>query len=165
MSKKGTSTVFLLGIGGLGLSVAMLYDAITMRRRVLSVASLDTQPPKTTESKEREVREQKVEEEEERKEEEEEEEEKEEEEEDEEEEEEEKEEEYVGPLNYREMYLQYTRRKQTEYAQSQPDYSYRGDGSNSSKRLYFFQEAYRRSRQKTPINPGIVAAIKLKSLV
>lgn len=69
----------------------------------------------------------------------------------------------VRPLTYRELYLQ---RKLQKAKQNEgkiiADNSYYGDGSQWSKRLYFLKEAYRRSREKTPIDPLIRAKVAIE---
>lgn len=54
-------------------------------------------------------------------------------------------------IDYKKFYKNKKREILEEYINKQPDNSYKGDGSPWSKRMYFIKEAYRRSREKTPI--------------
>ena len=54
-------------------------------------------------------------------------------------------------IDYKRFYKNKKREILEEYVNKQPDNSYKGDGSPWSKRMYFIKEAYRRSREKTPV--------------
>lgn len=54
-------------------------------------------------------------------------------------------------VSYRQFYQDKRDKIIREYNSKQPDNSYYGDGSPWSKRMYFIKEAYRRSREKTPV--------------
>lgn len=68
------------------------------------------------------------------------------------------------PLTYREMYLK--KKLETEKADENmilEDNRYKGDGSQWSKRMYFLKEAYRRSRERTPIDPLIQLNVAIET--
>ena len=65
-------------------------------------------------------------------------------------------------LSYREMFLATKAKEEQELVEASPDHSYTGDGSKWSKRMYFIKEAYRRSREATPVDPIIKARVKYK---
>jgi len=65
-------------------------------------------------------------------------------------------------LTYREMFLAAKTKEERELIDASPDHSYTGDGSKWSKRMYFIKEAYRRSREATPVDPVIKARVKYK---
>ena len=54
-------------------------------------------------------------------------------------------------IDYKKFYKNKKMEILEEYVNKQPDNSYSGDGSPWSKRMYFIKEAYRRSREKTPV--------------
>lgn len=54
-------------------------------------------------------------------------------------------------ISYRQFYQNKRDKIIQEYNNKQPDNSYYGDGSPWSKRMYFIKEAYRRSREQTPV--------------
>lgn len=65
------------------------------------------------------------------------------------------------PIDYKE----YFRRKRDEWIdevnRTAEDNSYRGDGSAWDKRMYFIKQAYKRSREATPVDPLIKAAVRM----
>lgn len=54
-------------------------------------------------------------------------------------------------VSYRQFYQNKRNKIIEEYNEKQPDNSYYGDGTPWSKRMYFIKEAYRRSREQTPV--------------
>ena len=54
-------------------------------------------------------------------------------------------------IDYKKFYKNKKRAILEEYVSKQPDNSYKGDGTPWSKRMYFIKEAYRRSRESTPV--------------
>lgn len=61
------------------------------------------------------------------------------------------------PPDYKKLYLAEKKRAEiTEAISNVKDYRYKGDGSDFSKRIYFMREAYRRSREATPIDATAV---------
>ena len=66
-------------------------------------------------------------------------------------------------------YLNYFK-KQKELEEIQriknlPDYSYKGDGSRWDKKKYFIMEAYRRSREMTPVCPTLIAKAQVDNVL
>ena len=153
MKKTGNTTLFMLGIAGMGLSIAMFFDA---KKSPTGLPCKHKQVKTDEESIEK----------------------KEEEEptlftplspvpeEQQEEEEEEETKVHMTPVTptkpntYKDMYKEYQQKKIGEYIKNAPDHSYTGDGSKWSKRMYFIKEAYRRSREATPVDPLIKQRVK-----
>ena len=69
--------------------------------------------------------------------------------------------------DYRSLYLQEKEKNEIMDALANfQDYTYKGDGSKFSKRLYFMREAYRRSREATPVDAtAFLAAINQEPLM
>lgn len=73
------------------------------------------------------------------------------------------EEEKKEDTEYKELYVQLKDKKEQEGSRIIADHRYKGDGSRFDKRLYFMNEAYRRSREQVPIDQNIALAVKLAS--
>lgn len=71
------------------------------------------------------------------------------------------------PIDYKSLYLAEKEKNElVEALENMEDHSYYGDGSKWSKRLYFMKEAYRRSRQATPVHlSAFLAAAAQEPLV
>ena len=144
MNKTGGSTVFMLGVAGMGLAIAMFFDArkplpietnegpgvtpapayeepITPKeieeKTLDTIVEVETEQP-TTEKGGEEV------------------------------------------VDYKALYLKAREKKREVLIRAAPDNSYKGDGSEWSKKLYFIKEAYRRSREATPVDPIIKERVK-----
>lgn len=65
--------------------------------------------------------------------------------------------------DYRSLYLAEKEKNDfIEALENMQDHSYRGDGSKWSKRLYFMKEAYRRSREATPVHASAYLAAAMR---
>lgn len=60
---------------------------------------------------------------------------------------------------YRQVYLE--KKREDEKPRIIADHRYKGDGSRFDKRMYFMKEAYRRSREVVPVDQNIALAVKL----
>ena len=154
---KGNVTLFLLGLGGMGLSLAMFLDAQKQPTEASPEGAAaedtledtvedatddtpeDTEPvveqeeePSQSEYSGGEESEAEV----------------------------EPEDEDEKPMSYRDMYRADKRRKYDEYEKA---HAYKGDGTEWSKRMYALKEAYRRSRETTPVDPLIRQRVKYKN--
>ncbi len=158
VKKTGNTTLFMLGIAGMGLSLAMFFDA---RKSATGLPSKHKCQPKEEEVEEvNEANEEAIT-----------------------AIEDQEEEQQFTPLSpvpedepeqpeeelpitpadspsYKDLYKQEQERKVEEYLKHAPDHSYKGDGSKWSKRMYFIKEAYRRSREATPVDPIIKQRVK-----
>ena len=150
MNKTGGSTVFMLGVAGMGLAVAMFFDArkpLPTEIKAEPVVTpaiayeepmspdLDSKAMTPVESEEPLVTIVEAE-----------------------EESTDKEEEEV--IDYKTLYLKAREKEREALIKAGPDNSYKGDGSEWSKKLYFIKEAYRRSREATPVDPAIKQRVK-----
>jgi hypothetical protein len=63
-------------------------------------------------------------------------------------------------IDYREYYKLRKQEDDIKRSIEAGDNSYTGDGSAWSKRMYFIKEAYRRSREATPVDPVILNRVK-----
>lgn len=63
--------------------------------------------------------------------------------------------------DYKELYRK--KKRKEEAPRIIADYRYKGDGSHFDKKMYFMREAYRRSREQVPIDQNIALAVKLSS--
>jgi len=68
----------------------------------------------------------------------------------------------LTPVQYKEMYRQ--NKQEAEAPRILADHSYKGNGTSFDKRLYFMKEAYRRSREQIPVDTNIALAVKLAKL-
>lgn len=126
MTKRGGTTLFMLGVAGTGLAVAMFFDALKQEKveeKVTPVEKIETvEIPKDDK---KEVEEEPVE-----------------------IESETKEEEPIENkpvVDYKQYYLE---QKEKEEIEQIKDNRYKGDGTAWDKRMYFIKEAYRRSRKQ-----------------
>lgn len=68
------------------------------------------------------------------------------------------------PKSYKDYFLQKRDEWIEQVNRNAEDNSYRGDGSTWDKQMYFMKQAYKRSREATPVDPNIKAAVRLKRL-
>lgn len=145
MTNKSTP-ILLLGVAGLGLSLAMFFDTKSARGGAEQVgpqeesedlyhSESEPDKPYTEIIEVLQVGE---------------------------EEEEEEKDETEDRTDYKKLYEKSVK-KDAEGPRIIADHRYKGDGSRFDKRLYFMNEAYRRSRDQVPIDQNIALAVKLAS--
>ncbi len=168
----GQRTVFMLGIAGMGLAVAMFADGIKKSKRPIDVNEktedeqvipeiIDTKVQESTEDEKNgepeqeteveEVSSQPIERESETK--------------------QDTEEPYTEEptKNPPDSYVNYFKKQkqveEMEKIKNLPDYSYKGNGSRWDKKKYFIMEAYRRSREMTPVCPTLIAKAQVDKVL
>ena len=143
MMKRGGTAIFLLGVSGLSLSIAMFVDNLNSKEAAKAEpesedkeSQTEPEPDEDEEDVEAEPpklsRQTAV---------------------------------YYPAPSYRDLYLAEQKQKEAEYwSQHAKDFRYKGNGTDWDKQAYFMREAYRRAREAVPVSPQFILEAKLRKL-